>query len=99
MGVSKSRKNIGLETILQRHPNLLFNQVDGETVMLSMESSSYYGLDKTATRIWELLEKPIKLGELITNLVNEYDVSNEQCQIDTIDFVKKLINQSLVIAT
>lgn len=67
--------------------------------MLSMESSSYYGLDKTATRIWELLERPIKLGELITILVNEYNVSNEQCQIDTIDFIKKLINQTLVIAT
>lgn len=98
MGIFRFKKDIGPETMLQRNSDLLFNQVDGEVVMLSMETSSYYGLDKTASRIWELLEKPISFSEVISNLVNEYDVSKEQCQMDTIVFINKLVEKNLVTA-
>ncbi len=59
MGIFKAKKEIGPDTIIQRKSDLLFNEIDGEVVMLSVENSEYYGMDKVGSRIWELLKNTI----------------------------------------
>ncbi len=65
MGIFKDKKEIGPDTILQRKSDLLFNEIDGEVVMLSIENSEYYGMDKVGSRIWELLEQPLSFKVLV----------------------------------
>jgi hypothetical protein len=96
MGIFVAKKDIGPDTILQRKPGLLFNQIDGEVVMLSIENSEYYGMDKVGSRIWELLEIPITLKELIVTLMNEFEVSEEKCKIESIEFIQKLLTKKLL---
>ena len=97
MGIFSARKEIGPETILQRKADLLFNEIDGEVVMLSIENSEYYGMDKVGSRIWELLEKPLSFKGLVVKLMEEYEVSEEQCAEETMAFLKKLTDKKLVI--
>jgi len=97
MGIFGSRKEITPETVLHRKGDLLFNTIDGEVVMLSIENSEYYGMDKVGSRIWELLEKPIRFTELIATLMEEYEVSEEQCREDTLAFLGKLTEKKLVV--
>lgn len=97
MGIFTAKKEIGPDTVLQRKRELLFNEIDGEVVMLSIENSEYYGMDKVGSRIWELLEQPYSFRGLITKLIEEYEVSEEQCNKDTLAFIKKLTDKKLVI--
>jgi len=97
MGVFSARKEIDPETILQRKTDLLFNEIDGEVVMLSIENSEYYGMDKVGSRIWELLEQPLSFKELVAKLTEEYEVSEQQCADDTMAFLKKLTDKKLVL--
>jgi len=97
MGIFTVTKEIGPETILQRKGDLLFNTIDAEVVLLSIENSEYYGMDKVGSRIWDILEQPVSLKILIDKLMSEYQVSEQQCTFDTIAFLNKLREKKLVI--
>lgn len=88
---------IDLQTVIKKNTELLETDIDGEKVMMSLESGNYYGLDMIATRIWQLVEKPIKLGELINILLEEYDINREKCTQDVIEFLNHLENNRLLI--
>ena len=85
------------ETVIQRKPGLLFNEIDGEIVMLSIENSEYYGLEKVGSRIWELIEKPLTMKELVAKLLDEFDVDEERCWKETTDFVTQLEGKELLV--
>jgi len=97
MGIFGSKKEITPDTMLQRKPGMLFNEIDGEVVMLSIENSEYYGMDKVGSRIWQLLENPMLFKELVNKLMDEYDIAEEQCYQDTIEFLEKMIEKKVLI--
>jgi hypothetical protein len=96
MAIFAKKKEITPDTVLQRRPELLFNEIDGEVVMLSIENSEYYGMDKVGSRIWELLEHPLPFRELVGKLMAEYEVTEEQCTADTLAFLTKLQDKKLL---
>ncbi len=97
MSIFPAKKGITPDTILQRKPDLLFNEIDGEVVMLNIENSEYYGLDKVGSRIWNLIEHPLSLKDLIFKLMNEFDISEQQCINDTLAFLTILTDKKLII--
>ncbi len=96
MGKKVKNIKIGDDTILLRKQDQLFSEIDGEVVMLSVENSEYYGMDKVGSRIWQLIEKPIALKLLIGMLLDEYEVTEEQCTKDTLAFLEQLMEKDLV---
>ena len=42
-------------TVIYRNPTAISSDLDGEAVILDMESGKYHSLDTTGTRVWELL--------------------------------------------
>ncbi len=97
MGIFKTSINIGPDTIIQRKPDLLYNEIDGEVVMLNIENSEYYGMDQVGSRIWELLEKPVSMKQLISRLTKEYEVNEQQCTEDILTFLQDLIGKNLIL--
>lgn len=89
---------ITLETTVVRADDLLATDLDGETILMSIEQSAYYGMEKTARRIWELVEKPITVSDLCRQLAEEYRVDPQVCEQDTIAFLEELCRENLVIA-
>lgn len=88
--------NIELQNIIQRSSELVSSNMDGETVMMSIDNGEYYGLDAIGSRIWELLENPIEVNVLIETLLDEFDVSKEQCTEDTMEFLNQLKGKNLL---
>ena len=46
---------MNLNQTVTRSPEVISQEVSGETVLLDLESESYYGLDAVGTRIWQLI--------------------------------------------
>ena len=84
-------------SFIRRNPELVSSDLDGETVMMSIENGEYFGLDSVGSRIWELLETPITVANLVDILVDEFEVSREECEADTIDFLNQLLDKHLLI--
>ncbi len=97
MGIRKKKIEIGPDTVLQRRNDLLFNEIDGEVVMLSVENGEYYGMNNVGSRIWELLKKPISYQKLITQLLEKYIVTEEDCDSELIKFINELIHKDLLL--
>lgn len=84
------------ETLLKRKQNQLFSEIDGEVVMLSVENSEYYGMDSVGSRIWQLLENSVSFKKLIELLLDEFEVTEEQCKEDTLKFLEQLMEKQLL---
>lgn len=93
----KTSPVITSNSIVQRNPKLIANQMDGEIVMMSIDNGEYYGLDEVGSRIWELMDKPVSIEELIDSLVMEFEVSREECFQDTLEFLGDLFAKDLLL--
>lgn len=87
---------ITLATTLVASPDQVSANVAGESVILGMKDATYYGLDPVGTRIWELLQAPRVLGDVVTVITEEFEVSREQAAADLLAFVADLHAHGLV---
>lgn len=88
--------NIDRQSILLRNNDIVFSEIDGETVMMDANFENYFGLDSIGTRVWQLLEEEISFGQLCEKLLNEYDVNQETCLNDVVPFVQHLAEQEMI---
>ena len=69
--------------------------LDGEVVVLNLESGTYYGLYKVGAFVWKLIQRPRSLRELRDAVLTEYDVDSEQCERDLMEWVDELLAEGL----
>ncbi|MFH2096071.1 MAG: lasso peptide biosynthesis PqqD family chaperone [Bacteroidota bacterium] len=86
-----------MNEIIRRNPEMLSSNMDGETVMMSIENGEYYGLNEIGTRIWELTADRISVKELIEKLMDEYEVDEETCKTDVFEFLDGLMKKKLIL--
>ena len=75
------------------------SQVGDEQVILDLEEGVYYGLNDVGARIWELVQKPVQVEEIIHAIHTEYDVSVEECAADVKELLGELQDHGLVRVT
>ncbi|BAF73017.1 PqqD family protein [Sulfurovum sp. NBC37-1] len=71
-------------------------EVDGEMVLLDMNSENYFGLDAVGTDIWVAMQQKKNLQEVLESLLEQYDVEEEVIKQDLEAFVHKLVESGLV---
>ncbi len=76
--------------------NVLFQEVDGEAVLLSLDEGCYYGLDELGTRIWKLIDQDLDRDQVVAAIVEEYDVTPEQARHDLDAFLGDLEKSGLI---
>ena len=76
--------------------DVLFQELQGEAVLLNLKSGVYFGLDPVGTRIWQLFGEHQVLAEIARTIVAEYDVAEDRCSADLLALVADLERQGLV---
>ncbi len=92
----KESEKLALASTVERNPELISSEMDGETVMMSIENGKYYGIDKIGTRIWELLENSHEISELCVVLLEEFEVDRKQCESDVLTFLNDLLKENII---
>jgi len=77
-------------------PDVLFQEVGGETVLLDLESEHYFGLDAVGTRIWALLGEGASVGAVVDTLLQEYEVERETLEADVAELLSRLAEAGLI---
>lgn len=70
-------------------------EIEGEMVLLDMNTESYFGLDSVASDIWKLLREGKTLRETYEELLEMYDVEPETLRNDLETFTKTLVDNKL----
>jgi hypothetical protein len=79
-----------------RNPDLLSVEMDGDLVMMSIESGDYFGVSGIGPRIWELIETPRSFGELVDTICAEYEVDAETASADLRIFLDQLSENGMI---
>lgn len=79
-----------------RRSNLVASDMDGETVMMSVERGEYFGLNGLGTRIWNLLERPASEDQIVAAVCREFDVDVAACTRDVRAFLDELLEMDLI---
>ena len=87
---------IPLSSTFSVSQEVLSQEVSGETVLLDMQSESYFGLDAVGTRIWQLLQENNHLQQVFDTMLEEYDVDEKQLEKDLDELLNKLIDEELI---
>ncbi len=91
-----SHPSITLATRVTRVPRLIGAELDDETILLGLEQGVYYGMDATAQRIWQQIEQPRQVSEIVAALTARYDVDESRCAAQTCTFLEQLVAEGLV---
>jgi len=68
----------------------------GEAVILDLKSGVYYGLDTVGAQIWNLIQEPQSVNEVLTTLLEEYEVELERCERDLLELLQELAAHDLI---
>ncbi len=68
----------------------------GEAAILDLQNGVYYGLDPVGARIWELIQTPREVREIVSQLLDEYDVEPGQCENDVLALLDQLSQRGLI---
>lgn len=83
-------------TFIRRHPDAIATEIDGEVVVMSISSGLTFALDRRASRIWTMLERPNTLDAIVSALLKRYDTSPSECRTDVAAFIEYLRAKELV---
>jgi hypothetical protein len=77
--------------------HVMSRQVGDETVILDLNSGTYFGLDPVGARMWQLLTEGRQPDEMVRTLLDEYDVEETRLRQDMEALVDELVSRGLVL--
>jgi hypothetical protein len=80
-----------------RLPNhVVYRSFIKETVMLNLQTGKYHGLNPTAGRMLEVLEKSATVGDAVGTLAEEYGQTTDTITDDLRSFCVDLLDRGLI---
>ncbi len=83
-------------SVVIREASFVTSTLNDEVVMMNPESGAYYGLNETASAIWELLDKAKPVDFLVARLAEDYYVERSQCERDVLDALEYMWHKGLI---
>lgn len=87
---------MSLDATVRIPEDVVFRELDGEAVLLNLESGIYFGLDPVGTRIWQLVEEHQALRRVLAALQAEFDAPPADLEADLVRFVDQLRGKGLL---
>ena len=85
-----------LKSIIQREPEVIAAEADQDLIMVSIATGHYYGISNVAREIWDVIERPKKVSDLIHDLTTNYQIDPTLCENETLSFLQTLLDEGLL---
>ncbi len=76
--------------------SVLIQELDGEAVLLHLDSGKYFGLDTTGTRMWQRLRSSASIQLAFDQLLDEYEVEPDKLRSDLEALIAELAAEELI---
>jgi hypothetical protein len=88
--------HVTLQTAFTIPDAVVFRELDGEAVLLNLDSGQYFGLNEVGTRIWQLLAELGQPQPVLDALLKEFDVSAAELEADVLNLLLQLAARGLI---
>ena len=78
-------------------PRVIFENIEGELILVHMERGTYYSTDEVGAHIWSMVEAQSTLSEICGSLESCYDAPSEAIRHAVEAFLSRLIEEELVV--
>ncbi len=69
----------------------------GESVILNHRKGEYYTLNEVGSAIWDMFKTgPKDFSDLVKGILEEYNVSEDECKADVQNIIKELLDEKLI---
>ena len=75
---------------------VITRELDGETILLNLDTGIYFGLDTVGTDVWRAIREVATLGEALDRVQSEYDVEPAVLRADFLRLVEELLAKGLL---
>jgi Coenzyme PQQ synthesis protein D (PqqD) len=76
--------------------HVVYRSLVSETVMLNVQTGKYYGLNQTAGRMLELLERGREFDAIVTQLATEFEAPEDTIRNDFLALCTDLAEKGLI---
>ncbi len=70
--------------------------LNGEMVILQLDSGIYFGLNAVGAFVWECIQTGRPIEDVIRHLLVEYDVSREVCELEVLSLLQSMSAHGLI---
>lgn len=84
---------------LQRRPDVTFQSVAGEAILIRMDTGTYFSLNKIGTEFWDMLDGQQTIAQHAAVIAAKYNVDAPMVTSDLLELAEKLIAERLVDVT
>jgi hypothetical protein len=78
-------------------PPIIQETIDQETIMVNLETGSYYSLNPVGTYIWSALESGAAVGDLAAGVAQRFAADPAAVEPDVRPFVDRLAEEKLIV--
>ena len=76
--------------------NVFAQEIDEETIILDSETQEYFSINEIGKVIWSLIEEKKNLEEIKAEMLDMYEVPQEQLEKDLLNFIQALEQKGLI---
>ena len=76
--------------------NVFAQEIDEETIILDSETQEYFSINEIGKVIWSLIEEKKNLEEIKAEMLDMYEVPQEQIEKDLLNFIQALEQKRLI---
>ena len=87
---------IYLKTFVRAAPETLVANVDNEIALLSLPVGRYFGLNMSGACVWEMIQQPITVENLLSRMLQRFDVEESTCQCDLLELLERMNAAGLI---
>jgi hypothetical protein len=81
-------------TVVPKH--VLIRHLDGESVLLNLQTERYFGLDSTGTRMWQHLAESPSIKDAYEKLLEEFEVEPVLLRSHLSELLSNLVQNGLL---
>jgi hypothetical protein len=87
---------LSLDSIVVASSQQVSCALGDESAILNLKNCVYYGVDPVGASVWNLLQHPQSVEEMLDKLLNEYQVERERCERDLLALLEKMHAEGLI---
>ena len=78
-------------------PNVIHEVIDGEAVLVNLESGSYYSIDNVGAVIWDYIENGLSVSQIVDSIADRYEGNGDDIEQGVQQLFTQLQEEQLIV--
>ena len=78
------------------HPHIIHEIIQGEAILVNLETGSYFSSDAVGAEIWDLIQAGMPASKIVTTLRSAYDAPSGEIETAVTSLIAQLETEGLI---